>query len=124
MLFCEADTFLCRADWYEAISAEYMACGRPFLGARLDSHYCPHMAGCGVYPPNWREWAPSLTRLPRYEAWDIACAHEIHPATAPAKTIQQIWRPGKWTPAMLKRIWSTTGLFHQDKKGELYDLIP
>ena len=120
MLFCEPDTVPMHPHWLDTISEEYRETEKPFMGFWVD-HCVPHMAGCGVYPPNWRELAPSIAKCvdPTVGAFDTACAHEIVPQMHRSKTIQQIWRPDPWPIGNLSRIWPSTCLFHQCKDGSL-----
>lgn len=127
MLFCEADTVPMRAGWVDSIEAEYIACGKPFMGAFQDCKDIPHMSGNAVYPPDWREKAPSLALLPfprPEQGWDSMCAHDIVPQMHVAKTIQQEWICPPFTEENVNRIvWPTTALFHRTKDGTLIDVL-
>lgn len=136
VMFCEADTVALRPDWMDAITEEYAACGKPFMGQHVTTSVCPHMAGCGVYPAQWRNLAPLLAGIlqaPRDsslfgkdkgQAWDIYAASDIEPQMAHAESIQQIWKPGWWlTEKSLGRISRKAALFHQDKEGSLIRLL-
>ena len=126
ILWAEADTVLMRPKWYEEISAEYAACGRPFMGTHVNAHFTPHLAGCAVYPPNWRELAPSLAVLEGRawcEAFDTACAHEIYPQSRQARTFQQMWHPPRFTRKLAAKIRPEVAFFHQCKDGTLYHYL-
>ena len=136
VMFCEADTVALKPKWMDAISAEYAKCGRPFMGFHVTTSVRPHMAGCGVYPANWRSLSPLLAGIldaPRDsalfgkdkgQAWDIYAAPEVEPLMARSKTIQQIWQPGLWLNAKgLSRLSAQAALFHQDKEGSLIRLL-
>ena len=126
MLWIEADTVPIRPTWLAEITAEYAACGKPFMGDFHPFGTIPHMTGVAVYPPNWRELAPSLAALPGPKpecGWDTACAHETVPQMAQSRTIQQIWRPGPFTAANVSRVNASTALFHQCKDGSLIDVL-
>lgn len=136
VMFMESDTVAMHPGWMDEIAAEYAQCGKPFMGFHVLSSICPHMAGCGVYPPNWRTLSPILSGIleaPRDsalfgkdkgQAWDIYAASEIEPQMAYSRTIQQIWRPGFWlNSTTLNRIAKETAIFHQDKEGSLIRLL-
>lgn len=126
MLFCEADTVPIRPGWVDEIEAEYAA-GKPFMGAFQGSKGIPHMSGNAVYPPDWREKAPSLALLPfprPEQGWDSMCAHETVPQMHVAKTIQQEWICPRFTEENTDSIiWPTTALFHRTKDGTLIDVL-
>lgn len=131
MLWCEADTVAMKASWVADITGEYKQCDRPFLGDFVD-HWSPfgnipHLTGVSVYTPHWREHAPSFALLPGpnpEQGWDSQCSFQTVPKMARSKTIQQIWRPPHidetWAAANIP---ATTALFHQDKRGELIDVL-
>lgn len=136
VMFCEADTVALKPEWMDAISDEYAKCGRPFMGFHVTTSVRPHMAGCGVYPANWRSLSPLLAGIldaPRDsalfgkdkgQAWDIYAAAEVEPQMAHSKTIQQIWQPGLWLSAKgMGRLSPGAALFHQDKEGSLIRLL-
>ena len=136
VMFCEADTVALKPGWMDAISEEYAKCGRSFMGFHVTTSVRPHMAGCGVYPANWRDLSPLLAGIldaPRDsalfgkdkgQAWDIYAAPEVEPQMAHSKTIQQIWQPGLWLSTKgLSRLSPGAVLFHQDKEGSLIRLL-
>lgn len=126
MLWCEPDAIPMRPDWLYEIEEEYRQNEAPFMG---DFHPAEisHMTGNAVYPPNWRELAPSLARLPEpkiEQGWDSKCAHETVPQSHRACTIQQIWEPPSPMRAHdLHRIHPDTALFHRCKDGSLINLL-
>lgn len=136
VMFCEADTVPLRLGWMDSIAAEYAQCGKPFMGFHVTTSVCPHMAGCGVYPADWRKRSPLLAGVldaprdstlfgkDRGQAWDIYAAPDVEPQMAHSKTIQQIWQPGLWLGAKsLNRLSPHAALFHQDKGGSLIRLL-
>ena len=136
VMFMEPDTVPLKPGWMDAIALEHDQCGGSFMGFHVDTSTCPHMAGCGVYPANWRKLSPLLAGIldaPRDsalfgkdkgQAWDIYAASEIEPQMARSQTIQQIWRPGLWIGARaLGRLSPRAALFHQDKEGSLIRLL-
>lgn len=134
MLWCEADTVPMHARWLRTIEAEYRKHAKPFMGdiVRYPANGEPgidHMTGTGVYPPDWRELAPSLQILPEprpHQGWDSMCAHEILPQAAQAQSIKQVWRPAPMTLAWMKANKATPNdiaLFHQCKDGTMIDVL-
>jgi hypothetical protein len=119
MLWIEADAVPMHEDWFESITGEWHTCGRPFMGQILREGEIPHMTGNGVYHPDWRRMAPGLAKLGQEQCgWDTLCADDIVPRAHDSTTIQQIWRPAKFTKeSAAKLIPKTTALFHQCKDG-------
>src|SRR5580658_5611131 len=126
MLWCEADTVPMHRGWVQEIESEYLTRGKPFMGDFVYGQI-NHMSGNAVYPPNWRELAPSLAALPGPDerwGWDSQCAKETLPQAAKSATIKQVWRPDPFTAANHKSIVPPmTALFHQDKTGTLIDVL-
>ncbi len=129
ILWVEADTVPLCSGWREAIAAEYAACGKPFMGVIERGHGFAHMAGVGVYPPDWRAKAPLLADVLNAgdifwgpglgQAFDTYAAPQTVPQCAQAKTIQQIWRPTLPITEPWMRTYVRAGvvLFHQVKDG-------
>jgi hypothetical protein len=135
VLWCEPDTVPMTGSWREAIRGEYLRCGKPFMGVIQTGHGFDHLAGVAVYPADWRVKAPLLANVLNApdifwgpglgQAFDTYATPETLPQTAPATSIQQIWRPTlPITEDFLKReIPVTTVLFHQCKDGSLIDVL-
>jgi hypothetical protein len=127
VLWAEADTVPTRVTWFNEIEEEYAECGKPFMGAFHAHGPIPHMSGNAVYPPNWRQLAPSLAALPGpkpEQGWDSACAHETVPQMAIAETIQQVWIAPPFSRHNVDRILKPkTALFHRCKDGTLVDVL-
>ena len=123
VLWCESDCIPLTPEWVTEITREYEQCGKPFMGAFHPVGAIPHMSGNAVYPPNWRELAPSLAELPGKnpgQGWDSACAHETVPQMHVAKTIQQEWVVPPVTQDVFERyVKPETVLFHRCKDGTL-----
>lgn len=126
VLWCESDCIPIYGRWVDRIAEEYEACGKPFMGDfHADSEH-PHPTGNGVYPPNWRELAPSMALLPEPrpgQGWDSKCAPEILPQHHRSCRIQQLWTPPRFTAKNLNRVHPETALFHRDKTGTLIDVL-
>ena len=126
MLWCEADTVPMFRYWDELIQAEYDDYGKPFMGDFHSPADIPHMTGNGIYPPNWRELAPSLAKINDdrpHMGWDSKCAHEIVPRSHKACTIQQHFFAPSVDEAWMKNIHPETALFHRCKDGSLIDVL-
>lgn len=132
ILWLECDAIPTHRGWLEAIEAEYRTSTAPFMG-HLEHHVRPaHMAGCGVYPPNWRQIAPSIARCVdapddnwghgKGAAFDTFCAAEIYPQAVQAATIKQHWNCPPFTRGMLPMI-EGVSLFHPSKDGRLIALL-
>jgi hypothetical protein len=127
-LWLEADVVPVAPGWIDEIQSEYDGCGKPFMGDFVPQlRGIDHMTGIGVYPPNWRELAPSIALLPDprpEQGWDSKCAHEIVPQMHRSLTIRQVWRPPLITRAWANRnIPEVCSLFHQCKDGSLIDVL-
>ena len=132
VLWLEADAIPLHQGWLEAIERDYYAKGLPFMGHLELKVMPPHMAGCGVYPPNWRQLAPSIARCVEApdkgwgpgngQAWDTYCAGEILPYATQADTIKQIWNCPPFVPGMMKLL-DGVSLFHPSKDGRLISIL-
>jgi FkbM family methyltransferase len=132
-LWVEADTVPMRPSWFREIADEYRRCGKPFMGGQAGQGEYRHMTGNAVYPADWRKLAPSLlesgssTRPSNYwpngfgDPWDVYSRAEIMPQMHLCHTIQQIWRPERFTDA--SAILPETALFHQCKDGSLIEVL-
>lgn len=129
VLWCEPDTVPMKPSWFFEIAAEYAACGKPFIGAKVGTQY-PHLSGNAVYPHNWRKLAPSIAKVldaPDYrlwgqgkgQPWDVYCRHETTPQMAVSKRWHSVWKDRDPRPTLLKDIPAETSIFHQDKTGGL-----
>ena len=133
VLWLETDAIPIHAGWLDAIEQEYRSCGKPFMGHLELEVYPKHMAGCGVYPPNWRELSPKLASCMdapdiqmwgpgRGQAFDTYAADQTFPLSADAQTIMQVWNCPPFTRGMLKML-DGVALFHQSKDGRLIGLL-
>jgi len=135
ILWVEADTVPMRPGWRESIAAEYMQCGKPFMGVIERGHGFAHLAGVAVYPPDWRTRAPLLADVlnagdifwgPKLgQAFDTYAAPQTVPQSAEARTIQQIWRPHlpltmQWMGTNIRQ---EVELFHQCKDNSAIEVL-
>ncbi len=127
ILWVEADTAPTRETWYAEIANEYAGCGKAFLGAFHAVGPIPHCSGNAVYAHNWRELSPCLAGLPGpkpEQGWDSACAFEVVPQMAVARTIQQEWITPPFSEFNIDRILKKeTALFHRSKDGTMIDVL-
>lgn len=124
VLFLEPDGVPLCPDWFERIQKEYEFCGKPFMGGYVPTPP-PHMTGIGVYPANWRHYAPSLARVPDSAGWDTWCAEDVNPHAHFTPLIQHVFRrhePG-WSIPGLNALDKRAVIFHQDKYGKLIRLL-
>lgn len=70
----EPDAAPTRSTWLDEIESEYKACGKPFMGMRVDvPPHAPHMTGIGCYPFDVANHSlPMMDPFQRKEAWDYA----------------------------------------------------
>lgn len=126
ILWLETDAIPLERGWLKAIADEYATCPTPFMGHLERTNYHKHMAGVGVYPPDWRRQAPKIIGTltapdnmnfgkGKGQGWDTWACKDIYPKATQAKTIQQVW---KWN-GNLRLIHQATKLFHQCKTGTL-----
>ncbi|HRH68806.1 MAG TPA: class I SAM-dependent methyltransferase [Flavobacteriales bacterium] len=134
ILWLESDTVPLKPGWMRTIETEYLFCGMPFMGHLEFDCQPKHMAGVGVYPPNWRELSPLLAtsnKAPdsrtfgpgRGQAFDTYAAPEVFPLAAEAETIHQIWKPTDTDTRLLAMISVDAVLFHQCKDARLIRLL-
>lgn len=127
VLWCEADTVPMRPTWFGEISAEYDACGKPFLGAMVGKKNL-QMSGIGIYPHDWRKLAPKIADVlnapdlsqwgvGKGMPWDVFARDQIVPQMAESKCIYTVWKERQIRPTFLRDIPESCALFHQDKTG-------
>lgn len=127
-LWLEPDAVPLRSTWLDEIEAEYKACGKPFMGARVDfsgssdpklKQIPVHMSGIAVYPPNAPTLAPGLIRA-NTVAFDVEASKEILPRFAETKLVQHEWRPAPFLSERdLFRLKPGAAIYHQCKDGSL-----
>lgn len=123
VFFLEPDGVPITPDWFHAIQEEYRAV--PFMGGYVPTPPPPHMTGIAVYPPNWRDYAPSLANVPDSAGWDTYCADAVNSNAAFTPLIQHVFRrhePG-WSISGLNALDKRAVIFHQDKYGKLIQML-
>lgn len=92
-LWLEPDCEPLRKGWLDAIEAEYLKCGKPFMGHNVISNKkdLPRnsLAGCAVYPADTAPLIPLITKPDL--AFDIAIASHVMPRAHVTLLIYQFW---------------------------------
>lgn len=126
VLWCEPDAIPTNPFWIQQIEEEYIWAKKPFMGDFHAPGLIPHMTGNAVYPPNWRELAPSIAALPGenpQQGWDTQCVKDTLPQSHHSFRIQQEWMAPKFTEKNIGLIHPETALFHRDKTSTLIDVL-
>tara|TARA_R110000868_G_scaffold64854_5_gene194625 strand:- start:1686 stop:2585 length:900 start_codon:yes stop_codon:yes gene_type:complete len=119
-LWLEPDAIPLKATWLDQIEREYMACGKPFMGAFVDLPGTKkHMSGIAVYRQVDR-FAPSYV-LSHEFAFDIVMADEVIPKAHFTSLIQHDWKPAEGE--IQSRVSTGAVVYHQDKTGVLIDAL-
>jgi hypothetical protein len=124
-LWMEPDAVPLRKSWLDLLEAEYKACGKRFMGDRVQVENIPlHMSGVGIYPNPLHAYAGEAYRASE-TAWDMAGKDQIVPQAHFTKLIEHAWRHPVFTnPSELKtQIRPETILFHSSKDGSLIKLL-
>lgn len=130
-MFIEPDAIPMRPGWHDEIAAEYAACGKAFMGARITGvpgQYPTHSTGNMVLPQNAShiEKLMIATRGPNgFEvAFDVAAAERVLANFHNTAKIQQIFRGEPFTThADLERIRPEVAIFHNSKDGSLIERL-
>lgn len=130
----ELDAIPLKAGFIDAIEAEYIRGGMPFMGAHVVIDKVPeHLTGNSVCPQNVPELAPTLIQHTNwidsgkeYElAFDIAGAKEVLPKAHFTNLIQHRFRhPGFKTRAEVDALLDPNAvIFHSNKDGSLISFL-
>jgi hypothetical protein len=125
--FNEPDCIPLKAGWFEAIRAEYAACGRPYMGfiEPATNDYPRHLTGNAAYHHSvFHHFRADQMGT----AWDIAMADVLTPqAHATALFHQEFGRldhpPTFHTVDDLRRIPKEAVVFHRNKDGSLIRVL-
>lgn len=124
-LWLEPDAIPLRKEWIDLIEQEYLASGKPFMGARVEVPNVPvHMSGVGVYPARLSHHA-GLAYQTVETAWDVTAAQQIVPQAHFTNLIQHQWKAPSfesWADVE-KRIRPEAVIFHANKDGSLIQLL-
>ena len=128
-MWLEPDAIPISPGWLDKIEAEYLAAGKPFMGAYVDvvidgKQVPPHMSGIGVYQNPVYMIAGEAYRAVD-EAWDMAARHQIVPNAHFTQLIEHAWRHNSFTNRheLTTQIRPETILFHSSKDGSLIQLL-
>lgn len=136
-LVLETDSIPLKPGWAEAIEAEYVACGKRFMGHVYASNNAALppllMSGIGVYAADTHKTIGPLMR-PGVN-WDISTASEAVPNAHNSKLIHHLWGEMNNPPVFadvnipgtaqfcLKQIPEEAVIWHRDKTHSLIPLL-
>lgn len=121
----EPDAIPLKEGWLDALAAEYVRCGRKFMGDRVQVENIPlHMSGVGVYPLPLHQFSGEAYRAHDI-AWDMAGREQIVPQAYFTKLIEHAWKHPRFTSIdeLRTQIRPEAVLFHSSKDGSLIDLL-
>lgn len=130
-LWLEPDCTPITSDWLDKIEAEFIAAGKPFLGAEVTKPQ-HRMSGVGVYPNDFVRYTSRLHTLPKNVPWDQYFASDIIPNAHFTSLIQNVWNTEFGKPETiptfpdkdsLKLLDPKAVLFHRCKDGTLIDRL-
>lgn len=130
-LWLEPDCTPITSDWLDRIEAEFIASGKPFLGAEVTKPQ-HRMSGVGVYPPDFVSHTSRLHMLPKNVPFDQYFASDIVPKAHFTTLIQNVWNtefgkpetiPTFPTKESLSLLDPKAVLFHRCKDGTLIDRL-
>lgn len=125
-MFLEPDAIPLCAGWYEKLKAEYDACGKPFMGARVEGKegsYPSHMTGVAIYPANSFELAGGMFQA-QHAAFDVVGAKWVmHQAHFTSQIIHKFRHPGFKTIGEVEEQTVGATVFHSNKDGSLVQLL-
>jgi hypothetical protein len=126
-LWMEADAVPLKSNWIDAIEAEYVNKGKPFMGDFVDiaskGRGIDHMSGVAVYHYDLSTYAPSVFNNRRI-AWDIASANDVLGKMHKTKLIHHDWSDtGSWRKEVVTKDCPRpeSVIYHPDKNGVLFD---
>ncbi len=133
-LFIEPDCVPLKKGWLDALEAEYVRGGKPFMGAHVQIERVPeHMSGNGIYPQDTPALAPTIvmhtnwiTEGREYElAFDIAGAREVLSQAHFTNLIQHVFRhKGFKSRAEFDALIDPNAVvFHSNKDGSIYQYL-
>lgn len=127
--WCEPDCCPLKPDCFDKLEAEYLSCGKPYLGGFAPAPV-PHLNG-NLIAPQHAALLPTLM-LPmksddgtRDIAFDVAAAREILPAAHATNLIQHLWRGPSFTSQedFDTRIRKDAVFYHQCRDGSIYKYL-
>jgi hypothetical protein len=128
-LWLEPDSVPMKTGWLDDIEKAWRACGKPFIGDRVEVDGVPvHMSGVAGYP-GAMSWHAGTALTAKDIAWDVQAAPQIVPKMHHTKLIEHSWEaPGKRRTfesieQVRREIAPETVLFHSSKDGSLIDRL-
>lgn len=123
----EPDCIPLKAGWFEAICAEYRACGRPYMGfiEPATNDYPRHLTGNAAYHHGvFHHFRADKLGT----AWDIAMADVLTPLAHATPLFHQEFGPLDRPPTFhtvddLRRIPKEAMVFHRNKDGSLIRVL-
>lgn len=130
----EPDAIPLKEGWLDAIEAEYLRIGKPFMGDRVEVADVPlHMSGIGVYPGVMSAHA-GLAYLAQDIAWDCAASAQIVPLAHFTNLVEHSWKRDATTKEYLnvtfesweqveREISKESVIYHASKDGSLIRVL-
>ena len=123
----EPDCIPLKPGWFEAIRAEYRACGKPYMGfiEPGTGDYPRHLTGNAAYHHSvFHHFRADKLGV----AWDIAMADVLTPLAHPTRLFHQEFGPLDHPPVFhtvddLRRIPQEAVVFHRNKDGSLIRVL-
>lgn len=123
----EPDCIPLKPGWFEAIRAEYRACGKPYMGfiEPGTGDYPRHLTGNAAYHHSvFHHFRADKLGV----AWDIAMADVLTPLAHPTRLFHQEFGPLDHPPVFhtvddLRRIPPEAVVFHRNKDGSLIRVL-
>lgn len=123
----EPDCIPLKPGWFEAIRAEYRACGKPYMGfiEPGTGDYPRHLTGNAAYHHSvFHHFRADKLGV----AWDIAMADVLTPLAHPTRLFHQEFGPLDHPPVFhtvddLRRIPKEAMVFHRNKDGSLIRVL-
>lgn len=123
----EPDCIPLKPGWFEAIRAEYRACGKPYMGfiEPGTGDYPRHLTGNAAYHHSvFHHFRADKLGV----AWDIAMADVLTPLAHPTRLFHQEFGPLDHPPVFhtvddLRRIPQEAMVFHRNKDGSLIRVL-
>lgn len=123
-LWLEPDAVPCRADWLDALRAEYLTYNKPFLGARVSREGLPpRMSGVAIYSPQTPRIAVSAL-MSGPVPFDQAGASDFLSKGRTTPLIVDEWRRGFSSQEDFdNRVPRDTALHHGCRDGTIYPYL-
>ena len=131
----EADCLPVKPGWLDAWEAEFLACGKPYMGCVVKDPF--HLTGNAVYPPDVRKFCPEQM-IADVIPWDVTGMPKILPHTHHTDLYHHQWFYNVEQPAngqysrnathfdnvdQLSIINPKAVLFHRNKDGSLIQCL-